>query len=140
MVYDSWLHIHQQLSVPHTTSAVLLLLQDMRVVFVDGTVLDTADTNSREAFLRVSEVRMTVTRLRSLWLASRRQLIHLWEVPAATLGTHLYSISNTDVMVTCLECCILLVINCLLLTPQCPCVAAAVPLPPLRVTAPCVTV
>lgn len=29
-------------------------LQDMRVVFVDGTVLDTADPNSRESFLRVS--------------------------------------------------------------------------------------
>jgi hypothetical protein len=26
----------------------------MRVVFVDGTVLDTADPNSRESFLRVS--------------------------------------------------------------------------------------
>lgn len=28
-------------------------LQDMRVVFLDGTVLDTADPASREAFLKV---------------------------------------------------------------------------------------
>jgi hypothetical protein len=33
---------------------LLCCLQDMRVVFVDGTVLDTADPNSRESFLRVS--------------------------------------------------------------------------------------
>ena len=29
-------------------------LRDMRVVFADGTVLDTADPVSRESFLRVS--------------------------------------------------------------------------------------
>lgn len=37
---------------PHT---VCCHLQDMRVVFVDGTVLDTADQNSRAAFLRVNK-------------------------------------------------------------------------------------
>ena len=35
-------------------------LKDMRVVFVDGTVLDTADPASRESFLKVCIVSLFV--------------------------------------------------------------------------------
>ncbi len=39
--------------VCHTLSLFARAVQDMRVVFVDGTVLDTADPASCEAFMKV---------------------------------------------------------------------------------------
>jgi hypothetical protein len=52
-------------------------LQDMRVVFADGTVLDTADEASRASFLRVSERRggMQLFNLPSYFRRCQRMLL-----------------------------------------------------------------